>query len=63
MDDGIIKINKEKDIEIKETIEKVMKKMEDYTAANKLHLNPEKTKIMLISKNQEMKIFLDTTEQ
>ena len=56
------------DDELSEKLDKVVTnenttKMEDYTAANKLHLNPEKTKIMLISKNQEMKIFLDTTEQ
>ena len=37
------------------TIMKKMEKISSYTSANMLHLNPDKTQIMIQSKNKEMK--------
>ena len=55
VDDSLIKVNKIKDENFQTTIENIMSKVEDYTAANKLCLNPDKTKVMLVTKDKTIK--------
>ena len=55
IDDSLITINKVKDRDIKDSIEEAMAKIETYAAANKLCLNPDKSQVMLVSKNKNLK--------
>ena len=55
IDDSYIVIKKKKDEELKSLILKTMKKVEDYTLSNRLHLNQDKTQILLQTKNVEFK--------
>ena len=55
IDDTSIKVSKETDKRIEDTIVSIMEKIKEYTASNKLCLNPNKSKIMLISKNLLLK--------
>ena len=66
IDDSLVKVNEEQDIPIEMTIRNTMDLIEDYTSANKLCLNPQKTQIMLISKDkikkQNFKIIINNKE-
>ena len=55
VDDCMAKINAKPQSTIKNEVTKFMEKVEDYASANKLAINPDKTKVVVISKNQETK--------
>ena len=55
IDDSYILIRKKKDEKLKSMIRETMKKVEVYTLSNRLHLNQEKTQILLQTKNEEFK--------
>ena len=55
IDDSLVKVNEEQDIPIEQTIKNTMDLIEEYTSANKLCLNPQKTQIMLITKDKVKK--------
>ena len=58
VDDNILKITQNGKPHMKTAIQEAMLLIEDYTAANKLKLNPDKTSIMLITnKKTETEIY------
>ena len=52
IDDNFVRITKPKDDSIENEVAKTMDKIKDYMDANKLALNAEKTKIMIVTKNK-----------
>ena len=55
VDDSYVKTYKKDNMTIKETIQETMDTILSYTQANKLAVNPDKTLIMLQTKNQALK--------
>ena len=55
IDDSLIKVNGKPDKNLIETVKKVIDKVEEYAACNKLCLNPEKSQVMVITKKKEIK--------
>ena len=55
VDDGFLLTQKHHDKTLKETIENTMGIVENYTKANRLSLNADKTKIMLLTKDTDYK--------
>ena len=55
IDDCLVKIKRKEDKKIEDEVVRFMEKMEDYAAANLLAINPEKTKIVVVSKEDKIK--------
>ena len=55
VDDCIVKVDKSEDTPIEDDIRNLMSKIEDYALANKLAINQGKTKVVVISRNKEIK--------
>ena len=55
IDDCMAKVNKRTDSTLQMEVTKFMNTMEDYASANKLIVNPDKTKVIILSKNQAVK--------
>ena len=55
IDDGYILIKKQRNKDLKTSIEETMTEVNKYTLANRLHLNQDKTQIMLQTKDKNLK--------
>ena len=55
IDDCLVKINNKTNSNLSTEVKKFMDQIEDYAAANRLAINPEKTKIVVVSKNENVK--------
>ena len=55
VDDCFAKVSNKENSTLEEEVIKFMDTMEDYAAANKLALNPDKTKVTVLSRNKEKK--------
>ena len=66
IDDAYTKVNKQENKDLKQTILETLSKVEDYTRANQLSLNADKTKIVLMTKDKYYKekfhVILDNKE-
>ena len=55
VDDCMAKVPNKPNSTLENEVTKFMKTMENYAASNKLIVNPDKTKVMIVSKNKEIK--------
>ena len=55
IDDCLIKVTKKEDSNLSEEVAELMTKVEEYAAANLLVVNPDKTKVVIVSKDEQVK--------